>query len=84
MKNKRGQRKQMAQQQENSSLADNIKEQSSQSRDFTLTVEYVESRQDKLKGRIQFKGTIVANKDLASRYVQQDLEKIKRLEREKD
>jgi len=29
------------------------------SRDFTLTVEYVESRKDKLKGLSQFRGKIL-------------------------
>ena len=34
-------------------------EEDEENNDFTLTVEFVESRLDKLKGRNQFKGTVV-------------------------
>ncbi|CDW82569.1 UNKNOWN [Stylonychia lemnae] len=76
-KNKRGKKNQQSQQQ--------LKEDknSSKTNDFTLTVEYVESRQDKLKGRNLFHGKIV-NNIMISNLNQVDSQKLKKLEMEKD
>eukprot|EP00347_Sterkiella_histriomuscorum_P023923 403332919 len=86
VQNRRGQRtanRQSSQQQPLEPLPQNS---STTPKDFTLTVEYVESRVDKLKGRSQFKGTIINDglNPLQSKYIQQDLDKIKRQEAEKD
>jgi len=52
--------------------------------DFTLTVEYVESRADKLNGRNKFEGRIVDDlKDIQQKY-KTDADKLKRQEELRD
>eukprot|EP00347_Sterkiella_histriomuscorum_P007897 403347143 len=86
VQNRRGQRTANRQSSQQKPLEPLPQNPSTTPKDFTLTVEYVESRVDKLKGRSQFKGTIINDglNPLQSKYIQQDLDKIKRQEAEKD